>query len=53
MIALLLAVSLVAQPGERIAEVRVHGNHTTPDVDIIAMSGLTVGQPFGDTTLNL
>jgi outer membrane protein assembly factor BamA len=50
MIALLLAVSLVAQPGERIAEIRVHGNHTTPDVDIIAISGLAVGQPFGDTT---
>ena len=50
MIALLLAVSLVAQAGERIAEIRVHGNHTTPDVDIIAMSGLVVGQPFGETT---
>jgi outer membrane protein assembly factor BamA len=50
MIALLLAVSLVAQAGERIAEIRVHGNHTTPDADIVAMSGLAVGQPFGDTT---
>ena len=49
MIALLLAASLVAQSGERIAEIRVHGNHTTPDAEIIAMSGLAVGQPFGDT----
>jgi hypothetical protein len=50
MIALLLALSLVAQAGERITEIRVHGNHTTPDADIIAMSGLVVGQPFVDTT---
>jgi outer membrane protein assembly factor BamA len=50
MIALLLAVSLVAQAGERITEIRVHGNHTTPDADIIAMSGLVVGQPFVETT---
>ena len=49
MIALLLAVSLAAQPGDRITEIRVHGNHTTPDADIIAMSGLAVGQPFTDT----
>jgi outer membrane protein assembly factor BamA len=50
MIALLLALSLAAQAGGRIAEIRVHGNHTTPDVDIIAMSGLAVGQTFADTT---
>jgi outer membrane protein assembly factor BamA len=50
MIALLLVLSLVAQAGERITEIRVHGNHTTPDADIIAMSGLVVGQPFVDTT---
>jgi len=49
MIALLFACSLSAQPSERIAEIRVHGNHTTPDVDIIAMSGLVAGQPFSET----
>lgn len=30
---------------EVIREVRVHGNHTTPDVDIIALAGLVVGAP--------
>jgi outer membrane protein assembly factor BamA len=34
----------VAVP-ERLAEVRVHGNHTTPDVDVLRIAGLTVGQP--------
>jgi hypothetical protein len=32
-----------AAQGERIAEVRVHGNHTTPDADILAISGLSIG----------
>ena len=30
---------------ERITEIRVHGNHTTPDADIVALSGLTAGGP--------
>ena len=34
-----------------IAEIRVHGNHSTPDAEVIAASGLTVGQPSGDDTL--
>ena len=50
MIALLIALSFTAQPVGRIAEIRVHGNHTTPDADIVAMSGLAVGQPFNGTT---
>jgi outer membrane protein assembly factor BamA len=29
---------------ETIAEIRVHGNHTTPDADILAIAGLAVGQ---------
>jgi outer membrane protein assembly factor BamA len=28
-----------------IAEIRVHGNHSTPDAEILALSGLAVGQP--------
>lgn len=51
-------VSLVAAPGlataqdeERIAEIRVHGNHSTPDEDILAMSGLHVGDPATDKAL--
>ena len=31
-----------------IAEIRVHGNHSTPDAEVIAASGLAVGQPSGD-----
>ena len=33
----------LAQGPERIAEIRIHGNHTTPDTDILALSGLTTG----------
>ena len=50
MIALLFALGLLVQSGERIMEIRVHGNHTTPDAEIIAISGLAVGQPFTDST---
>jgi outer membrane protein assembly factor BamA len=28
----------------RIVEIRVHGNHTTPDADVLAIAGLTVGE---------
>ncbi len=33
-----------AEP-ERLAEVRVHGNHTTPDAEVLRLAGLTIGQP--------
>ncbi len=36
---------------ETVGEVRVHGNHTTPDADVIALAGLTVGAALTDTTL--
>lgn len=41
-----LASAAAAQeaPGV-VAEVRVHGNHTTPDADILALIGDVVGQP--------
>jgi len=52
--ALLCAAPAVAgqetpAPGsaEVLAEVRVHGNHSTPDADIIALSGLRIGAPLG------
>jgi outer membrane protein assembly factor BamA len=32
-----------AQPAEKITEIRVHGNHTTPDEDVLALSGLVTG----------
>ncbi len=34
-----------------IVEIRVHGNHSTPDADILALSGLAVGQPASDDVL--
>jgi outer membrane protein assembly factor BamA len=36
---------------ERIAEIRIHGNHTTPDTDILSLSGLTTGQSSADPDL--
>jgi outer membrane protein assembly factor BamA len=35
----------LAQPAEVIGEVRVHGNHTTPEADILAIAALTPGEP--------
>ena len=39
----LFAVPAAAQAPEKITEVRVHGNHTTPDTDILQISGLAAG----------
>ncbi len=36
---------------EVIGEVRVHGNHTTPDADVLTLAGLTVGTPLAPDTL--
>ena len=52
LIALALATPAAAQAPElapsgvegRIAEIRVHGNHTTPDADVLAIAGLQVGE---------
>jgi outer membrane protein assembly factor BamA len=50
-----LAITLLAPPGahaqETIAEIRVHGNHTTPDADIIGLSGLKPGDAATDSRL--
>ncbi|MEP6782464.1 MAG: BamA/TamA family outer membrane protein [Acidobacteriota bacterium] len=34
-----------------VGEVRVHGNHTTPDADILAIVGEVVGQPATDALI--
>ena len=39
----LFAVNALAQSPEKITEIRVHGNHTTPDADVLELSGLTPG----------
>ncbi|MGD9902422.1 MAG: POTRA domain-containing protein [Vicinamibacterales bacterium] len=53
-LALLLA-ALVAGGGaaaaQPIVEIRVHGNHSTPDVEVVAASGLAVGQPSTEAAL--
>ena len=36
---------------ETLGEVRVHGNHTTPDADVLAIAGLTVGASVTDASL--
>jgi hypothetical protein len=40
-----------AQAQETIAEIRVHGNHTTPDADVISISGLTTGADASEAHL--
>ena len=36
---------------EHIVEVRVHGNHTTPDAEVLRIAGLTPGDPLGSGTI--
>ena len=45
------AAPVHAQTVEVIGEVRVHGNHTTPDADVLAIAGLAVGGPATEQTL--
>jgi outer membrane protein assembly factor BamA len=40
-----------AQIAEILGEVRVHGNHTTPDADILALAGLQIGAAVTDLSL--
>ena len=50
---MLLALVLAAQvaAAEVVAEVRIHGNHTTPNQDVLALVGDVVGQPATDALL--
>ena len=43
----LVATGAAAQPASPgvVAEVRIHGNHTTPDADVVAIIGDVVGKP--------
>jgi len=47
-----LALAQPANIPERIVEVRVHGNHTTPDAEVVRLAGVTAGTPFGAETLD-
>ena len=45
----LFATAAAAQTSPGIVgEVRVHGNHTTPNADVLAIIGEVVGQPATD-----
>lgn len=48
---LLLGATASAQTAPVIAEILVHGNHSTPDADVLAISGLTVGGPATDEAM--
>lgn len=50
-VVLIAAVPSPAFAQETIAEIRVHGNHTTPDADIIGLSGLKPGDAATDARL--
>ncbi len=41
----------VAPASDVIGDIRVHGNHTTPDADILAISGLSRGESASDERL--
>jgi outer membrane protein assembly factor BamA len=52
-VALFFVLSVAnAQPQETIAEIRVHGNHTTPDADVISLSGLATGASASEVILH-
>lgn len=38
-------------PAEKIVDIRVHGNHLTPDADVIKLSGLNKGDAFTAATI--
>jgi outer membrane protein assembly factor BamA len=37
--------------GEVIAEVRVHGNYTTPDAEVLRLAGIVIGEPLQPDSL--
>jgi outer membrane protein assembly factor BamA len=45
------ALSAFAQVAEQIAEVRIHGNHATPDEEVLKLTGITLGESVTDETL--
>jgi outer membrane protein assembly factor BamA len=51
LIALSVCVPLTAHAQETIREIRIHGNHTTPDADVLGLSGLKTGDAATDVTL--
>jgi outer membrane protein assembly factor BamA len=50
-IAAALLVVMAAGQTERIAVIQVHGNQATPDDEVVRLAGVTVGDPFLETTV--
>ena len=52
---LVLAGTAAAQSAssqvETLVEIRIHGNHTTPDDDVLRVMGLAIGQPIDDVAI--
>jgi hypothetical protein len=48
---LLIAAQLATPAAERLVEIRIHGNHTTPDQIILGLAGLSIEQPFTEQSL--
>jgi outer membrane protein assembly factor BamA len=46
-----VAWTQAATQNEVIAEVRVHGNHLTPDDELVALAGIVIGAPFESRTI--
>lgn len=49
--ACLMSLPAAAYAQETIAEIRVHGNHTTPEADVLAIARLAVGEDASDDRL--
>lgn len=47
----LAATPAVAEAPDTIAEIRVHGNHTTPEAEILALAALAPGEPASEARL--
>ena len=48
-----VATAQASEPAaaEVVVEVRIHGNYTTPDADVLQIAGLTIGQPLDAETV--
>jgi outer membrane protein assembly factor BamA len=51
LVALIGAAIPAAGQVETLADVRVHGNYSTPDADVLRIAGLAVGQPITATDI--
>ncbi len=50
-VACISSLPVAAYAQDTIAEIRVHGNHTTPEADILAIAGLAVGEDASEARL--